>query len=84
MEIKEILIDRAATHGDFVNVSNVHQRILVALDHGPGRMAMTPAQRTALEMIAMKMARIVCGDPYFADHWDDIAGYSELGRGGDK
>jgi len=35
----------------------------------------------ALEMISLKLARIICGDPNFADHWDDIAGYAELGKG---
>ena len=25
---------------------------------------------------------IVCGDPNCADHWDDIAGYALLGKGG--
>ena len=29
-------------------------------------------------MIAMKMARIVCGNPYHKDSWDDIAGYATL------
>lgn len=37
-------------------------------------------QREALEMIAVKMSRILCGDPSEADHWDDIIGYATLGR----
>ena len=32
-------------------------------------------------MILLKIARIICGDPTYADHWDDIAGYAMLGKG---
>jgi len=35
-------------------------------------------QIEALEMICVKMARILAGDPDHADHWDDIAGYARL------
>ena len=35
-------------------------------------------QLEALEMICHKIARIVAGDPDFADHWRDIAGYATL------
>lgn len=42
--------------------------------------ALTDAHREALEMICVKMSRIVCGDPNEPDHWDDIAGYAHLGK----
>lgn len=29
-------------------------------------------------MIALKIARILCGDPTFKDSWQDIAGYVTL------
>jgi len=41
----------------------------------------TAAQGEAIHMICVKLARIVCGDPNHADHWDDIAGYARLGKG---
>ena len=34
--------------------------------------------REALEMICTKMARIINGDPTYADNWLDIAGYAKL------
>lgn len=37
-----------------------------------------PDQREALEMIAHKIARILNGDPNYADSWVDIAGYAKL------
>jgi hypothetical protein len=41
-------------------------------------MELMPDQREALEMIAHKIARIVNGDPNYADSWLDIAGYAQL------
>jgi hypothetical protein len=35
-------------------------------------------QLEALDMIAHKIARILNGDPNYADNWIDIAGYATL------
>lgn len=32
----------------------------------------------ALDMIASKLSRVICGDPDTADHWADIGGYAML------
>jgi hypothetical protein len=37
---------------------------------------MTPSQKEGIEMIEHKLCRILCGDPNFRDHWQDIAGYA--------
>lgn len=39
---------------------------------------MSPSQREALDMIAVKISRILTGDPNCVDHWKDIAGYATL------
>lgn len=35
-------------------------------------------QQEALDMIAHKIGRILCGDPNYHDSWHDIAGYAQL------
>ena len=35
-------------------------------------------QRESLEMVQHKVARILNGDPNYADSWVDIAGYAKL------
>jgi hypothetical protein len=35
-------------------------------------------QREALDQIAVKLARILSGDPTCADDWRDLAGYAWL------
>jgi hypothetical protein len=32
----------------------------------------------SLDMITHQIGRIIAGDPGFADHWRDIAGYAQL------
>ncbi len=44
----------------------------------PNWETMTYDQREGLDMIANKIARILNGDPNYADSWHDIAGYATL------
>lgn len=81
MRERDLLAKRALTHGDFGEVAIVAQNIRDGMRQTPGWAEMRFRQREALDMIASKIARIVCGDPGFADHWDDIAGYARLGGG---
>ena len=39
---------------------------------------MAADQKEALDMICHKIARIINGDPDYADSWHDIAGYAKL------
>lgn len=39
---------------------------------------LAPDQREALEMIAVKLARILNGDPNYPDNWRDIEGFARL------
>jgi hypothetical protein len=39
------------------------------------------AERKALEMITVKLARTLSGDPLYADHWRDHARYGWLAAG---
>lgn len=75
-----ILENRSGTHGDFESVSCVAQEIKDAMRDGCNWAtdAMSVIHYEALDMIASKMARILCGNPNEQDHWLDIAGYAML------
>ena len=79
-DVKDTLAERETMHGDYREVSTVAQSIKYALDCRQAKLS--PAQRESLDMIATKMARIVCGDPNIIDHWLDIEGYARLVRNG--
>ena len=71
---------RGRSHGTWAIQSLLAQELKSLLRWYPsGR---SKPQQEALEAIAVKLARIVAGDPNHEDHWRDIAGYAELGRSG--
>lgn len=81
-DIAELIATRRGTHGDWQVQSAIEQAVKDRLRAGPCWPMMLPAQRAAVEMIAVKLSRIVSGNPNEPDHWDDIAGYARLGKQG--
>ena len=80
MNINEILAERSKTHGDFKDHAKTAQQLKFTLreQSKDWQINFSYTQQEALEMICHKIARIVAGDPNFADHWRDIAGYATL------
>ena len=72
--------DRGRTHGEWIEQSKIEADLKLRLRTSPYWSQMSESQQMALEAICMKMSRVVTGDPKFADHWDDIAGYALLGK----
>lgn len=79
---KTLTSERKNQHGDWLQQAEMANRLKEQLRRSPKWEGMVPMQKEALDMIATKMSRVVCGDPSHADHWDDIAGYAFLGKGG--
>ena len=71
----ELIEQRAKTHGDFAQTADVAVRLMQVLNLPHD---MTKSQVHALDMISVKLARIVSGDPNHVDHWRDIAGYATI------
>lgn len=87
--VPDILAERQKTHGSFAYNAVISQSIKQTLRLNGHWHTIDPSIREALDMIAHKMSRIVCGKSSYRDHWDDIAGYATLvsreiqKRGGD-
>lgn len=78
-DIHDVISARAETHGDFSDTSRCDQRLKEDMRAWkPAWHKMEPFQRTALDMIAQKIARILTGNPHEPDHWQDIAGYATM------
>lgn len=75
---EELIAERHKTHGDFADNARISQKLkqLFADEISYGKM--TVVQHEALDMIALKLSRILSGQANVADHWDDIAGYAKL------
>ena len=74
----QILSDREQTHGLYREVAGYSQAMKTLMRSSRNWNRLDVAQAQTLEVVADKIARILCGDPSFADHWQDGAGYFEL------
>jgi hypothetical protein len=74
-----LLQERHKTHGSFKTNAIISQQIKHCF-HTYGKYPTeNPIYCEALDMIALKLSRILSGQANFKDHWDDIAGYAKLG-----
>lgn len=78
-ETEFLLTEREKTHGIFHEQTTMSQSIKDVVKSGKNWKTMSDQQKEALEMICVKIARILSGNPNYRDHWDDIAGYAKLG-----
>lgn len=74
-----LLVERGRTHGSFALNAHFSQQLksIFQCDAG-GYATMKVEHREALDMIALKLSRILSGQAEYADHWKDIGGYSNL------
>ena len=72
------LQERHINYGSFSTQALISQRLKIDVAKAPGWQRLVSDQREGIEMILHKIARIVNGNPDFADSWHDIAGYARL------
>ena len=75
-ELDRVLAERRNTHGAFKANAEISQTLKEFIRAVPD---LNAVQREALEMIAMKLSRILSGNANVRDHWADLAGYATLG-----
>lgn len=76
-----LLNERANTHGDIRDNADCYFDLCgVVVKHGGAWLKKHPRLCYPLDMILMKLSRIITGDCTFDDHWIDLAGYADLGR----
>ena len=85
MSIENTLAERGNRYGDFTDHARICQQLKNTMynantDHGLQLTweKLSDVQKQALEVIADKIARILSGDPNYADNWHDIQGYAKL------
>jgi transposase len=78
--IGTVLDERGARYGNFIDQARIAQQLknvahTFAMQQGK---TFDVDQAEAIDMILSKLARILNGDPHYADSWIDIAGYAKL------
>lgn len=79
-QITQTLEERGSRYGKFAGHAGVSQQLKTVMGDAlrvRGK-ELADDQYEALDMIAHKIARIINGDPNYADSWIDIAGYAKL------
>jgi hypothetical protein len=76
--LQAMLDERGSRYGKFVDHAECTQAIKQEIYKRLKGKTVKADQIEALEMIAHKIGRIVCGDPDFEVSWRDIAGYATL------
>lgn len=85
--VDSTLAERGTRYGDFTDHAQIAQDLQDVMRgsfkdvDGVTNHAwesLTPVQKQALTVIADKIARILSGDPNYADNWHDIQGYAKL------
>ncbi len=78
MSIESTLDERGRTHGDYADQARAAQFMKQLLRACPRWHGLSLPQKESVELICMKLSRVVHGNPDEPDHWRDIAGYAQL------
>ncbi len=76
----ELSKDRGRSHGDWIKQAELEKKLKHRMRQSTNWGDLDAAQSQALEAIQMKISRVLEGNQYLDDHWDDIAGYALLGK----
>lgn len=79
-DLNQILTERGDRYGTFqghAQISRTFKRMADGFAADRGKV-LADDQQEALDMIFHKIARVLNGDPDYADSWQDIAGYAQL------
>lgn len=76
----KLLDQRASQYGSFMASANVAIRLKGVMHNAIAQqdLHLAPDQLLALDMIAVKISRLLTGNPSHKDSWVDIAGYAKL------
>ena len=77
-KIHDTLAQRGGQYGSFEEQGKIEQHIKFAFQMTPNWCKLRPDSKSALEMIATKISRILKGNPELHDSWFDIVGYAQL------
>lgn len=79
-DVQDTLNSRQKTHGNFDTQARTSQKLKDAIhaEMEYNEHMLLADQLEALDMICVKISRILHGNPHEPDHWHDIAGYATL------
>ena len=77
-EVGQTLEERGKRYGNYLQQTRISKALQNRMRMVESYKELDPDMQDALEMIAVKISRILNGDPDYSDNWHDIAGYATL------
>lgn len=77
-DVSATLAERGQRYGSFDRTARIVWAIKRAITDSPNWLTLSAEQQHAMDMIGVKLARILNGAPNQVDSWHDIAGYAKL------
>lgn len=77
-EVGQTLEERGKRYGNYLHQTHISKTLQNRMRMAESYSSLATDQQDALEMIAVKISRILNGDPDYSDNWHDIAGYATL------
>lgn len=69
---------RQSTHGDFRTNARISQHLKAAVRGYEGWDHLDDVEKESIDMICLKLSRIVSGKSLERKHWEDVEGYAHL------
>jgi hypothetical protein len=76
--VDSLLKERGQTHGPFRDNARLSQHMKAVYRSTAAWEYLDDVEKEALDMIALKMSRILSGKSLEKQHWEDIVGYAKL------
>lgn len=78
--VQNVLKERGDRYGEYRDVARTSQMLktVIHTSFNASNNSLEWYQLESLDLICNKLARILNGDPNYADSWLDIAGYAQL------
>ena len=73
-----LLQDRGKNYGNYLTNATISQNLKDVMHEASNWNRLSADKKESLEMIALKIARLLNGNPDHLDHWRDIIGYATL------
>lgn len=75
---ESLINTRQTTHGDFRTNARLSQKLKAIYRSYDGWEALDDVEKEVLDMISLKISRILSGKSLERQHWEDIEGYAHL------
>lgn len=76
--IANLLNDRQTIHGDFRSNARISQMLKAVFRACEHWQFLDDVEKESIDMIAMKISRVLSGKSLEKQHWEDIEGYARL------